>query len=223
MAPAPRLLTFDVFGTVLDWRRGIVEAARECGYAVDDARFQAMLDFQVREETGVYRPYEDILADSLRSVLRMTRSDARSMAAAAGSWPLYDDSADALRSLMRATPCVAMTNSDQVHGRAVQERLGFRLSGWICAEDVRCYKPAPEFWIAVGARRRQALDATWWHVSAYADYDLATAGRLGLTTVFVERPHAVWGPATLTVPDLRALAEVASRAIATSGEGGSGG
>jgi 2-haloalkanoic acid dehalogenase type II len=215
---APKLLTFDVFGTVLDWRRGLVEAVRAMGISIDEARFQAVIDFQAREEAGHYRPYADILADSLVAVLRMSRKDAKSVAAGAGAWPLYDDSTDALRSLMQTAFCVAMTNSDQIHGRAVQEQLGFRLSGWICAEDVRCYKPAPEFWIAVGARRGQALDGSWWHVSAYADYDLATAARLGLTTVFVERPHAVWGPATITVPDLRTLAEIASRTGATSPE-----
>ena len=218
MPAAPKLLTFDVFGTVLDWRRGLVEAVRAMGVSMDDTRFQAVIDFQAREEALAYRSYAEILADSLVSVLRMSRKDARSIAADAGSWPLYDDSADALRSLMGTAFCVAMTNSDQIHGRAVQDQLGFRLSGWICAEDVRCYKPAREFWIAVGARRGQPLDESWWHVSAYADYDLATAARLGLTTVFVERPHAVWGPATITVPDLRALAEVASRAGATSRE-----
>jgi hypothetical protein len=43
-------------------------------------------------------------------------------------------------------------------------------------------------------------------VSAYADYDMQTAARLGLTTVFIERDHNVWGPSSLTAPDLRALA-----------------
>ena len=218
MPSAPTLLTFDIFGTVLDWRRGLIEAARERGFSVDDAQFQAIIDFQAREEAALYRPYTDILTESLTGVLRIGRAAAKSIAADAGTWPLYDDSADGLRSLMRIAPCVAMTNSDQIHGRSVQERLGFRLSAWICAEDVRCYKPAPEFWIAVGARRGHPFGPSWWHVSAYADYDLATAGRLGLTTVFVQRPHAVWGPATLTVPDLRALAEIASRAVATSPE-----
>jgi FMN phosphatase YigB (HAD superfamily) len=107
---------------------------------------------------------------------------------------------------MRAAPCVAMTNSDQEHGRQVEDQLGFRLSGWICAEDVRCYKPAAEFWTAVSARRSVPFGPSWWHVSAYADYDLATASRFGLTTVFVDRPHSIWGPSTLVATDLRALA-----------------
>ena len=206
MATPPALLTFDIFGTIVDWRRGLAEAARAHGVEMGDREFQAAIDHQARAEAGPYRPYVDILAESLVAVVRMDRRVARSIASEAGRWPLFSDSADALRALMRAAPCVAMTNSDQEHGRQVQEQLGFRLSGWLCAEDVRCYKPAAAFWSAAGARRGVPFGAEWWHVSAYADYDLETAGRLGLTTVFVQRPHSAWGPSTLTVTDLRGLA-----------------
>lgn len=165
-----------------------------------------MIDFQARMEAGPFRPYADILAESLVRVLRMERRAARAIAAEAGRWPLFPDSADGLRRLMGIAPCVAMTNSDQEHGRQIQEQLGFRLNGWVCAEDVRCYKPAPEFWTAVGARRSQPLGPEWWHVSAYADYDHTTAARLGLTTVFIAREHSRWGPSAVTANDLAALA-----------------
>jgi FMN phosphatase YigB (HAD superfamily) len=56
-----------------------------------------------------------------------------------------------------------------------------------------------------------AFDRRWWHVAAYADYDLAVAGRLGLTTVYVERPHRRPGEADLVVPDLAALAALVER------------
>jgi 2-haloalkanoic acid dehalogenase type II len=194
----PSLLTFDVFGTVLDWRQGLVDAAAAHGIDIDDRSFQAVIDHQARAESGPYRSYTEIAAESLVSVLRMPKKAARTIAEEAGGWPLFPDAADGLRALMRIAPCVAMTNSDQSHG--------FRLNGWICAEDVRCYKPAPEFWTAVSSRRGVPFGRSWWHVSAYADYDMATAGRLGLTTVFIERDHNVWGPSTMAAPDLRALA-----------------
>jgi len=204
----PSLLTFDVFGTVLDWRQGLVDAAAAQGIDVDDRRFQAVIDHQARAESGPYRSYAEIAAESLVQVLRMPKKIARTIAEEAGAWPLFPDAADGLRALMRIAPCVAMTNSDQSHGKQVQDQLGFRLNGWICAEDVRCYKPAPEFWTAVPSRRGVPFGRSWWHVSAYADYDMATAGRLGLTTVFIERDHNVWGPSTMTAPDLRALAVI---------------
>jgi len=206
MLSTPSLLTFDIFGTVVDWRRGLTEAALSHGIEAGEREFQAVIDCQARAESQAYRAYADILAESLVKVLRLNRKASRAIAGEAGRWPLFPDSADGLRTLMRLAPCVAMTNSDQEHGRQVEDQLGFRLSGWICAEDVRCYKPAAEFWIGVSARRSVPFGPSWWHVSAYADYDLATAGRLGLTTVFVKRPHSIWGPSTLATADLRALA-----------------
>ena len=110
---------------------------------------------------------------------------------------------------MRVAPCVAMTNSDLAHGAQAQKTLGLRLSDWICAEESRVYKPSPDVWRYVAKRRGVEFGSSWWHVSAYGDYDLATARALGLTCVFVERPHARPGPTDLHVGDLVELAAVA--------------
>ena len=204
---SPALVTFDIFGTVLDWRSGLIAAVRNAGGELSEHAFEDVIAYQARmEQAGPYRSYAEILAESLVRVAKVDHPASREIAANAGRWPLYPDAADGIRTLMRLAPCVAMTNSDQTHGADVQKQLGFRLNGWICAEDVRCYKPAPEFWKAVSSRRGVAFGPDWWHVSAYADYDMETASKFGLTTVFVERPHCVWGPSTLVAPDLRAVA-----------------
>jgi FMN phosphatase YigB (HAD superfamily) len=104
-----------------------------------------------------------------------------------------------------------MTNSDRDHGGETQARLGVRLSAWLCAEEVRCYKPDPRFWREAAARLGVAPGPRWWHVSAYAAYDLDVARRLGLTTVFVARPHARPGAATHAVRDLAELAALVER------------
>ena len=204
---APTLFTFDIFGTVIDWRRGLREAVARHGVALSDADFDRVIDAQGEEESGDFRPYAAIVASSLVSVLALPREAAEAIGAAVGTWPLYPDAAGALRRLMDIAPCVAITNSDRVHGEQAQAGLGFRLDGWVCAEEVRVYKPSPRFWREVSARRRVAPGPRWWHVSAYADYDLATARSLGLTCVYVERPHARAGPAELTVADLDHLAD----------------
>jgi FMN phosphatase YigB (HAD superfamily) len=101
-----------------------------------------------------------------------------------------------------------MTNSDLTHGVQAQKRLGLTLSHWVCAEEARVYKPSPEMWRFAASRCGAAFGPSWWHVSAYADYDLATARSLGLTCVYVERPHARPGPNDLHVGDLVELAAV---------------
>lgn len=202
----PRLLTFDIFGTVLDWRRGLRESLRRHGSELRDEDFDRVIDAQASIEQGPFRPYASVVASSLVRALRVPPHTARAIGAEAGTWPLYPEAREALRRLRQTAPCVATTNSDQAHGRQVQRALGFDLDGWITAEEIRCYKPDPAFWRHAAARRGVAFDRSWWHVSAYADYDLTPARRLGLTCVFVSRPHARFGPADLHVRDLAELA-----------------
>jgi len=212
----PRLLTFDIFGTVVDWQQGISQALPSPGLST--AQFEAVIDRQGALEGGPFRNYASIVAQSLVEVLALPPERAAALAARAGQWPLFDDATEGLRRLLLVAPCVAMTNSDRTHGLDVQEQLGFALSSWLCAEEVHRYKPDPAFWHAVAVRRGLTPSRDWWHVSAYADYDLGPARALGLTTVFVERPHARPSAkaspgkkepaADHVVPDLRALAQL---------------
>ena len=203
-----RLLTFDIFGTVLDWRAGLERDCAAAGRPLAPGDFDRVLDRQAELERAPYTPYSEITRRSLIEVLGIEPGAASRIGAAVGRWPLYPDSASALAALMRSVPCAALTNSDRSHGDQVQAQLGFRLSDWLCAEESRVYKPAPAFWQAMSARRAIALGPEWWHVSAYADYDLAVASQLGLTTVFVARPHARAGAATHAIADLAALTEI---------------
>src|SRR5258705_3389575 len=190
----PRLLTFDIFGTVVDWRRGLRDSLRRFGVELSDVDFDRVIDLQAEIESGSFRPYASIVAESLTRALGLPSAAARDIGERAGTWPLYPDSREALRRLRRVAPCVASTNSDEKHGPQAQHELGFDLDGWISAEESRCYKPDPGFWRHVASRRGIEFDRSWYHVSAYADYDLETARRLGLTCVFVSRPHARFGP-----------------------------
>jgi 2-haloalkanoic acid dehalogenase type II len=203
----PEILTFDIFGTVIDWRRGLRDSLGRHGAELRDADFDRVIDIQAELEAGPFRPYVSVVSVSLVRALGIPSATARAVAEEAGAWPLYPDSREALRRLRRVAPCVASTNSDLKHGVEAQRTLGFHLDGWICAEAIRCYKPDPAFWRHVASRRSTAFGRGWWHVSAYADYDLETARRLGLTSVFVARAHARFGPADLHVRDLSELAE----------------
>jgi 2-haloalkanoic acid dehalogenase type II len=196
------LLTFDIFGTVVDWRRGL---------GLSGEAFDRVVDRQGELESEAFRPYAAIVAQSLVDELDIEPEEAARIGAQAGGWPLYADSAEALRRLRAVAPCAAITNSDRAHGAQVQAQLGFPLEGWICAEDVRTYKPDPEMWRAASRALGVPFSKDWWHVSAYADYDHETARALGLTCVFVRRPHSRAGPADVVVDDLAQLVEVAAQ------------
>ncbi|HEX5759195.1 MAG TPA: HAD-IA family hydrolase [Thermoanaerobaculia bacterium] len=205
----PALLTFDIFGTVVDWRRGLEAALRAEGIAPAPGDFDRTIDLQAALEQERFRPYREITARSLVAALGVPQEAADRIGAAVGTWPLYPDAREGLRRLQALAPCAAMTNSDRAHGEQARAQLGFPLAAWVCAEDLGFYKPNPEFWRAVAARLGVEPSPAWWHVSAYADYDLDAAAGLGLTTVFVERPHARPGPATHRVRDLGELADLA--------------
>ena len=211
--PDPKLITFDIFGTVLDWRTGLRETLHRHGRELADADFDRVIDRQGELESGAYRPYAEIFAESLVDVLAMSPADARAIGRNIGTWPLYPDSREALARLMQIAPCAAISNSDRAHGEDVQAQLGFRLSHWICAEDARCYKPARAAWRFAGDRIGAAFDGSWWHVSAYGDYDLVAARELGLTGVFIARSHHRPGPAAISAASLDELVTSIFRAV----------
>jgi 2-haloacid dehalogenase len=204
MAEHPVLMTFDIFGTVLDWRSGLEASCEAAGRRLQAGEFDKIVDAQGKLEQGAFLDYTGVTRRSVADVLGLDAGQAGGVADSIGRWPLYDD-ADILRKLMEIAPCAAMTNSDRGHGEDIQARLGFRLDAWLCAEEARVYKPNPDFWRQMARLRGIEPGAHWWHVSAYADYDLKVAGALGLTTVFVRRPHARAGAASYSVADLRGL------------------
>jgi 2-haloalkanoic acid dehalogenase type II len=210
--PSPRLLTFDVFGTVVDWQRGMREAVAPLGVALSTPDFDRVVDRQGQiERERPTTPYRAVTAESLVECLGLHASSAQRVGGEVGRWPLFPDSAAALRELQAVAPCGAMTNSDPDHGEQVQAQLGFRLTHWLCAGELRVYKPSPEVWREASRRTGLPLDERWWHVSAYADYDLEVARSLGLTTVLVRRPHCRPAKADAEVADLRELLELVKR------------
>jgi 2-haloacid dehalogenase len=168
-----------------------------------------MVDVQGRlEQAAPGRRYRDIVAAAAAEVLGLDAARADAVAATTGRWPPYGDSVAALARLARHAPLVALTNSDRDQGAEVRAALGVPWAQWLCAEDTGVYKPDPRAWDACVAATGVPAGPAWWHVSAYADYDLGEAARRGLTTVFVERPHRRPGSAAYVVGDLAALADL---------------
>src|SRR5207253_8263613 len=80
-AMTPMLLTFDIFGTVVDWRTGLGEAD-----------FDRIVDVQGELERERFRSYTEIVAESLLRVRRVDVVTAARIASELGNWPLFPDS-----------------------------------------------------------------------------------------------------------------------------------
>ena len=174
----PSLLTFDIFGTVLDWRAGL-----------GDRDFDRLVDVQGELEQGRFRPYAEIVAESLVRVRRIDVVSAARMGAEVGTWPLFPDSREALRRMQHTAKLAATTNSDRAHGEQVQAQLGFRFDAWICAEEVRAYKPDRRIWEAASRKldHLKRVRLLWQHPAGHDQIRPVDVGVLQLLGIPVDQ------------------------------------
>jgi len=228
-------LTFDCYGTLIDWESGILAALRPVldrhGVALsalsDDQLLEVFGEVEAAAEAGPYQPYRAILAsvlDSCGARFGFTPS-AEERAAFGGSvadWPAFADSVAGLRALGARHKLVILSNVDDDLFAHSARRLQANFADVITAQQIGSYKPNPHnFRFALnrlGVPIEQVL-----HVAQSLFHDIAPAQALGLTTVWVNRRHDRPGagatPATQTmpdleVPDLRTLAQLVARSAA---------
>jgi len=215
-------LTFDVYGTLIDWETGIAAALRRAGaQGTDDELLEAFARHEARLEAGPYRSYREVLAEAVRGVgadLGFEPADAQAFAASVGEWPAFEDSAEALASLKRRYRLGVITNCDDDLFALSNRRLGVEFDWVITAQQAGGYKPRRENFLFAFERidvpRERIL-----HVAQSLFHDHAPAKALGMTTVWIDRRHGREGfgatpPAEatpdLTVPDMRSFAALAA-------------
>jgi len=222
-------LTFDCYGTLIDWERGIIEALGRSygarGVLIEpDALLEAFARHEAEIESGTYVRYAQVLAQVLRLLGREhgfspSEDETTAFACSVRDWPAFPDSADALRRLSTRYELVVITNCDDDLFNASAERLGFDFDRVITAEQVSSYKPSEHnFEVAldaIGRPRERVL-----HVAQSLFHDHVPAKRLGLSTVWVDRRHDRDGPGAtppaeaepdLVVPDMATLVELVFR------------
>ena len=209
-------LTFDVYGTLIDWETGIASALRRAGATGrDDELLEAFARHEAELEAGPYLTYRDVLAEAGR---RVGVSDVEAFAGSVGDWPAFEDSAEALAALKRRFKLGVITNCDDDLFALSNRRLGVEFDWVITAQQARGYKPRLEnFEYAfehIDVPRERIL-----HVAQSLFHDHVPAKSLGMTTVWIDRRHGREGfgatpPAEaspdLTVPDMRTFAQLAA-------------
>ncbi len=220
-------LTFDCYGTLIDWETGLLEAllpiVRAHGAEGEaDELLEAYGRHEAELERGPYLPYAEILAGSLRGVagelgFEPTPKEVAAFSRSVGDWPAFPDSPGALARLADRFRLGVITNCDDDLFALSNRRLGVEFDWVVTAEQVGAYKPDPEVFRRAFERidvpRERIL-----HVAQSLFHDHAPAKGLGMTTVWVDRrgdrpgsgatPAAAAAP-DLTVPDLAALADLA--------------
>jgi 2-haloacid dehalogenase len=216
-------LTFDVYGTLIDWETGIAGWLRPFADASDDELLESYARHEAELEAGPYLPYRELLAEAMRRVGRdfgfePTEAQAAAFGASVGVWPAFSDSAAALAALEQRFRLGVITNCDDDLFAQSNRRLGVEFDWVITAQQAGGYKPRREnFELAferIDVPRERIL-----HVAQSLFHDHAPAKALGMTTVWIDRrrgregfgatPPAEASP-DLVVPDMRSFAQLAA-------------
>jgi 2-haloacid dehalogenase len=209
-----KVLTFDCYGTLIDWETGILRALgplRERAGATEQPRAVLGLfaEFEGRQqEAAPGMLYPDILAavhDRLAEHWGVAPDAAESarFGASIGDWLPFPDTSEALARLKRHYALVILSNVDRASFARTNARLGVAFDAIYTAQDIGSYKPDPrnfEYLIArLGERGFAKSDIL--HTAQSLFHDHAVANRIGLASCWIDRRGAQegWG-ATLEPP-----------------------
>lgn len=207
-------LTFDCYGTLIDWEAGILAKLRpwvlQNGLLIEDAR---LLEEFGKAESRIERdnpsmPYTDILRHVHYALARQfglaeDMDEASHFAGSVGDWPPFPDTIDALKDLQRRFKLVIVSNTDLQSFARTRERLGITFDAVITAEEVGAYKPDIRMFDAafrsindMGIPRGRIV-----HIAQSLYHDHVPAKALGLTTVWVDRYRGQRGTGATRLPE----------------------
>ena len=222
------ILTFDCYGTLIDWETGILSALHRIlsahGKKIDDATLLKLYgDFEQRSEHGVFHPYREVLMSVVRQFgieLGFTPSpeELRSLPDSLPSWKPWPDTVAALRQLKSRFRLAILSNVDDDLFAGTRPQLEVDFDEVITAQQAQAYKPSLKLF-ELALSRVNAPAHRVLHVGQSIYHDVIPAQALGLATVWVNRPSARPGVGAVKAaeakPDLTvsSLAELAAATV----------
>ncbi len=194
-----RFLTFDCYGTLIDWETGILSVLRPMLAARGiDTTPGAILhlygEFEARAQRGPYRPYRKILEQVVvdfgtRLDFEPTPAELQSLAASLPSWQPFPETVPTLRKLAARYQLVVISNIDNDLFASAARTLKVPFRTAVTAEHVRSYKPA-EAHFRLALERLGAQPGEVLHIAESLYHDIAPARALGWPCVWVNRRKA---------------------------------
>ncbi len=196
------VLTFDCYGTLIDWETGIFRALEpilsRAPTAPDRETVLAAHAFHesTAQATTPGKRYPELLAVVAKRLaeefgVAATWEECLAYGASVKDWPAFPDSADALKYLKEHYKLVILSNVDNASFAASEAKLGVTFDAVFTAEDVGSYKPTPrnfEYMLTMLNRRGiRASDIL--HTAESLFHDHQPANRFGLATCWIYRRH----------------------------------
>ena len=205
-------LSFDCYGTLIDWESGLAEALRplqQRSGVTSEELIDAYgpVEHAVEEEFPGLR-YSELLEKvhqrlSKRFGIESDEEAARVFGQSVGDWPAFPDSAEALRYLKQHFKLIILSNVDRASFARSNERLGVEFDHIFTAEEIGSYKPALrnfEYMLErldqVGILKKELL-----HTAQSLFHDHVPANRLGIASAWIDRRHDKAGSGATVVPD----------------------
>ena len=211
------VVTFDCYGTLIDWEDGIASAfareAAEDSVVLDRSRILAAYhELEPEVEAFEYRPYREVLtATAIRVAQRLgwplTGDRARFLPESLPRWKPFPDTNTALRRLVAAGHRLGiLSNVDDDLLGETRRHFQVPFDFVVTAQQVRSYKPAHAHFIEA---RRRIGGARWLHAAQSFFHDVVPARRLAIPVAWINRKAE--RPLDDVAPDaeLRDLAELA--------------
>jgi 2-haloacid dehalogenase len=225
-------LTFDCFGTLVDWEQGILRDLKAglttragkpaTEYYADDELLRFYSLAEPAAQGTPFKTYRDVLKVSLLRIAdsgHLKIKDPEVLVHGLPTWPVFDDVPEALGRLKGRFKIALVTNCDRDLLAGVLPRLGADLDAVITSADVSAYKPSPRLFEEALNRLGVAKDALV-HAAQSLFHDVEPARGMGIATVHVDRRGGKPGGATprptaAAIPDLvvKNLSELCSRAL----------
>lgn len=217
--PRYDVVTFDCYGTLIDWVNGVTDAiaaaaARAKVVVAREAIFPAYLRAEMQVESAIYRPYREVLAKCARRVAvelgwTFAKADAHLLSDSLSSWQPFADTNLALERLKTAGYRLGiLSNVDDDLLAATRKHFAVEFALIVTAQQVGSYKPAHGHFLEA---RRQIGKARWLHAAQSHHHDVVPASALDIPTAWVNRQRETLAPGEVRplreVPDLEALVD----------------
>ena len=202
-----KLLTFDTYGTLIDWESGIYTALEPLLDKVPirldrDEVLELFAEFEIAQQTETpSQIYSSLLCDVYRAMankwqLKISDEEAEAFGKSVKNWPAFDDSAAALQYLRRHYLMATVTNCDRISYMGSNARLEIEWDAIYTAQDIGYYKPNLRNFDYMFERARRDLGILpheILHVAQSLTHDMVPATQMGMTKVWINRRHDVEG------------------------------